>query len=289
MPSLVRCVLPVGLTVLLLLFSLHSPAKTLIFQSQPEPSPERESAPTELEPAQQSTTYSTSRNDSSVSASAASELLFMIEQLQQEVRVLRGLVEEQAYQLRSLQESSKARYRDLDSRVMELTKSREAVSVPRVGTSASATAVVVPAADTPAGSNRKAPAETNGTVPTEEQKLAYQEAYQLIKERKFEQAVDALHAFIDKYPDGELSGNAYYWLGEVYLVIPKLEQAKQAFSIVVKSFPGHRKLPDALFKLAVTHDRMQDPAGSEKLLNEVQQKFPQSTAAKLAESYKISR
>ena len=290
MPRSQTIVLSVGIVVFSLVFSLPSTARTLIFKSQPQASPEQSnsaevSAPASV-PAENSTSYTTARTPNSVSPSAVSELLFMIEQLQQEVRTLRGLVEEQSYALRSLQESGKARYRDLDARVMALT--RAASASPAVSGTGTTSGSI------PESAVQDETESTEGSVsttqpPSEDQKRAYQSAYQLIKERKFDEAVDALHGFIDKYPEGELSGNAYYWLGEVYLVLPKLEQAKQAFSIVVKSFPNHRKLPDAMFKLAVTHDRMQDPAASEKLLNEVQQKFPQSTAAKLAESYKINR
>jgi TolA-binding protein len=41
--------------------------------------------------------------------------------------------------------------------------------------------------------------------------------------------------------------------------------------------------------LGVSYDRLQNPAKSEQYLNEVQLKFPESTAAKLAKSYKINR
>ncbi|MDX1452229.1 MAG: tol-pal system protein YbgF [Oleiphilaceae bacterium] len=270
--------------LLLGMMAFDLPARTLIFQSNNENSPEQpveldspaaSAAQANVTPQNSGQQYST--GSVAPASSANTELLFMIEQLQQEVRMLRGMVEEQAYQLRTLQESSKARYRDLDARVMALG------TTPKIQPKAAAAPVV---ADSKEPVTEQSSAST---PPTEAQRREYQLAYNLIKERKFNEAVDALHVFIEKYPEGELTGNAYYWLGEVYLVLPKLEQAKQAFSIVVKSFPGHRKLPDALFKLAVAHDRLQSPAESEKLLTRVQQEFPESTAAKLAKDYKISR
>ncbi len=275
-----------GLFLFLLITASVSDARTLIFQSQPGPSPEQTAPSASQGAAQQPSAvqYSTATVANSVAPSVNSELLFMIEQLQQEVRLLRGMVEEQAYQLRSLQDNSKARYRDLDSRVMELTRS----VLPAVNAS-SPPSTPIHKAPTTGSSVVPVPNAPKESKPTEEQKIAYQAAYQLIKDRKFNEAVTALHDFIEAYPEGELTGNAYYWLGEVYLVLPQLEQAKQSFSIVVKSFPGHRKLPDAMFKLAVTHDRLQDPAGAETILSELQQKFPNSTAAKLAGSYKINR
>ena len=219
----------------------------------------------------------------------------MLEQLQQEVRYLRGMLEEQGNQIHRIERDGKNRYRDIDARVLDLSKR------------SSGTALAKPTTVSPIGSSLTTPIVPVGaesvnndvasspTVveslppPTEAQKREYQQAYALIKDKKFDEAIERLHLFIEHYPEGDLAGNAYYWLGEVYLVLPQLEQAKQAFSVVVSAFPLHRKAPDALFKLGVSYDRLQDPAKSEQYLNEVQLKFPESTAAKLARSYKINR
>ncbi len=290
-----------SLVLVLVLFPLAASGKTLIFQSQNQSSPSEPMVVSEPQQGQsnQAKTYSTSN----ISSSASSELFFMLEQLQLEVRNLRGIVEEQGHQIRLLQESARNRYRDLDSRVLDLSKKMAVYGA--AASAASNVAIQSQKAVQPSqiqSSNvskqssddisKMDSGEGAGRVnaePTPEQKQAYQKAYNLIKEKQFEQAIDGLHAFIEAYPQGELTGNAYYWLGEVYLVLPELEQAKQAFTIVVRSFPGHRKVADALFKLAVAHDRMQDPAKAEEYLKQVQQEFPESTAAKLASSYKINR
>lgn len=273
-------------------------AKTLVFQSQSEPSPDRPLAPAES-PVQPEPTPTVL---SAAASSANSELFFMLEQLQQEVRTLRGMLEEQANQINQMQSSGKSRYRDIDSRVLDLSKKMallENVSgVANAPTSSQQTnsglagmnpgpAVSAVAPSTGAGLGSSV--GKDASPPSEAQKKQYQQAYSLIKEKKFEEAIERLHAFIERYPEGELAGNAYYWLGEVYLVLPKLDQARASFSIVVSSFSGHRKAADAMFKLGVTYDRLQDPAQSEKYLNEVQAKFPESTAARLAKSYKINR
>ncbi len=124
---------------------------------------------------------------------------------------------------------------------------------------------------------------------TDAERSAYNSAYGLVKEKKFKEAIKAFHEFIDAYPESRLAGNAYYWLGEVYLVLPQLEQAQQAFSIVVQAYQGHAKAADALYKLGVTLDRLEKPKESERYLLEVQKLYPDSTAARLAKSYKINR
>jgi len=273
--------------------------KTLIFQSSESSSTEQNvSSSTE---ASQSVQSAQRVQSVPPQPSVNSEMFFIIEQLKQEVMQLRGLVEEKDYQLRQMQELSKDRYRDVDQRLQELARKLadlekgQGSTLVSGGSSAEgaiAGTVVVPVAGVgevvPVQGAAAVVAEV-GDEQSEEQKLAYQNAYNFVKNKNFPEAIDALHAYVEKYPEGDLTGNAFYWLGEVYLVLPKLEQAKQAFSIVVKTFPGHRKLPDAMYKLAVTMDRLQDPAGAEYYLKQVQQQFPDSTAAKLAGNYTISR
>jgi len=289
---------PVFLLVLSFGVVTTSNAKTLIFQSQSEASPEQLVATNASQPAQAPKVYKTQNQ----AMSGNSELFFMLEQLQQEVRHLRGMLEEQGNQIHRLKLNSKNRYRDIDSRVLDLSKklsgisATESASVSAIGSSLSTPVVPVAAVGVESTKESvkslvtvpKVPA-ANLSLPSEAQKREYQQAYGLIKDKNFEEAIKSLHLFIEHYPEGDLAGNAYYWLGEVYLVLPQLEQAKQAFSVVVSAFPMHRKAPDALFKLGVSYDRLQDPAKSEQYLNEVQLKFPESTAAKLARSYKINR
>jgi len=281
----------------LFVFSFELNAKTLIFQSN-ESSGSTSSA-VQSDNAVES--ESQSRSPSSVmppvssapASNANSELFFMVEQLKQEVMMLRGLLEEQSFAMRQLQERSKDRYRDTDERIQSLVQKiavlEKAESSVVIQSSAPVVSppVVSPPVVNPGGPDVVA---VNRVVEeTDEQKVAYQKAYNLVKEKNFPEAIDALHAYVENYPEGDLTGNAFYWLGEVYLVLPKLEQARQAFTIVVKTFPGHRKLADSIYKLAVTYDRLQKPAEAELYLKQVQEQFPNSTAAKLAQNYKITR
>ena len=279
------------------IFSSAIGAKTLIFQSNDA---NLQSEPASAEVGNNASVQIVSPPATAAVSSINSELFFLVEQLKQEVMMLRGLVEEQDYEIRQMQKLSKERYRDMDQRLQDLAKkvanadNVKAAPAPSQS-SASATVagsanVVVPVAGVGEVVPVKPPVASVGVAEqTEEQKVAYQSAYNYVRDKNFPEAIDALHAYVEKYPEGDLTGNAFYWLGEVYLVLPKLEQAKQAFSIVVKAFPGHRKLPDAIYKLAVTLDRLQDPAGAEQYLKQVQQQFPNSTAAKLAGNYTISR
>lgn len=236
------------------------------------------------------------QNESTASAqnsgqSANSELLFMLEQLRNEMSELRGMVESQGHRLDQLTKQAKDRYIDLDRRLTELSKRPPAPNL------------VAPAANTSTDTGERGSAASNDVAgippsaattsgeakryrsPGKDEEAEYQAIRELIAKKDFDKAIDRLYQFISKYPEGDLTVNAYYWLGEVYLVKPQLEQAKQAFTIVATRYADHRKSPDALYKLGVVADRMGQAAESKKMLEAVLNQYPDSSAASLARAY----
>ncbi|MBW7470114.1 tol-pal system protein YbgF [Marinobacter sp. F4218] len=210
------------------------------------------------------------------SSQATAELFYMIQQLQGEVRRLQGQVEEQKYQIDRLKEQGRDRYIDLDQRILDLS---EKVSEQ-------------PAGAAPAGGAAASAAGNAGTVtkeyrqPGAEERKEYEAIQDLIRNQKnYDEAIGRLYEFIDKYPEGDLTVNAYYWLGEVYLVKPQLEQAKQAFTIVATRYPDHRKAPDAVYKLGVTLDRLGEKQEAKRRMETVIRDYPTSSAANLAQKF----
>lgn len=208
---------------------------------------------------------------------ATSELFYMIQQLQSEVRRLQGESEEQQHLIRRLQEQSRDRYIDLDQRILELSEKVSAQPQAADNTGSEA------------GKNENAAEIREYRQPKPEERKAYNAIQDLIhKDKKYDQAISRLYEFIDKYPEGDLTVNAYYWLGEVYLVKPQLEQARQAFSIVGTRFGDHRKAPDAVYKLGVTLDRLDKKTEARRQLEQVVNDYPESDAARLARKFLAS-
>ena len=206
---------------------------------------------------------------------ATAELFYMIQQLQGEVRRLQGEVEEQRHQIERLQQQGRDRYIDLDQRILDL--SEKIASQP------------APEASSP-GSTASAPEARDYRQPSAEERKAYEQIQDLIRnQKKYDEAISRIYEFIDEYPEGDLTVNAYYWLGEVYLVKPQLEQAKQAFTIVATRFADHRKAPDAVYKLGVTHDRLGEKEQARRSMQTVIEDYPSSSAADLARKFLESR
>src|SRR5690554_2073929 len=213
---------------------------------------------------------------SNVSSQSSAELFYMIQQLQGDVRRLQGRVEEQQHEISKLQQQGRDRYVDLDQRILDLSKAVEdQQSVPEASRGGETS-----------GNSGKPAATRDYRSPEPEEQQAYNAIIDLIRNKKdYDTAISRLYEFTDKYPEGDLTVNAYYWLGEVYLAKPQLEQAKQAFTIVATRYGDHRKAADAVYKLGVTLDRLGEKAEAKRRMQSVLDSYPDSGAAELARKF----
>ena len=201
-------------------------------------------------------------------ANATAELHYQLQVLQQEVLQLRGLVEEQAFELKKLKQQRLDDYLDLDRRISQLGGASGGVAN---GSDTSDNS-------TPASSGDSASASSGDEL------ASYKTAINLVlKEQKYDEAVTALSSHLDNYPRGRYSANAQYWLGEIFLLKNELESARQWFTRLLSEFPGHTKVPDAQFKLGKVYDMLGDKATARNLLEKVVQS--NSNASRLAQDY----
>lgn len=111
----------------------------------------------------------------------------------------------------------------------------------------------------------------------------YQAAFELLKEQRYEPAGLAFKQFLVTYPDSALADNAQYWLAESAYVTQKFSKALAAFEVVVKQYPSSRKVPDALLKIGYCNYELKRWDIAKQSLTKVQQDYPDTTAARLAE------
>lgn len=86
----------------------------------------------------------------------------------------------------------------------------------------------------------------------------------------------------DAYPDHDLADNALYWIGESWYAESQWLKAAQAFVRVAKEYPRGNKVPDAMYKLAKSYERVGDLAGADDVLRQIARQFPGTTLAKRA-------
>jgi len=195
-----------------------------------------------------------------------SELFYRIQVLQQELKELRGILEEQSYLLSRLERSQKEQYLDLDGRVLALT------GVGDDGFQTDSDAKI-------------AQLEFEPLKEFADEREAYQYAFDLMRNRHYEESRLAFEQIIVNYPNGQYTPNAFYWIGELNLAEGDNEKSRQSFIQVINLYPDHQKVPDALYKLGVVYFGLGDNAAALKYLKQVQRDYPESSAAGLAERY----
>lgn len=233
---------------------------------------------------------------------AMMDLVIQIQQLQDEVRTLRGMVEEQGYQLESLNNRQRDQYLDLDQRLNELRGSAPAPMVSGDYPASAQTAAppattqpavredvpeVRPALDTPSSVTAIPTPDTQArefVSSPEAEKAAYDQGFQSLKDLKYADAAEQFSVFVQQYPNSEYADNAQYWLGESYYVTRNYDIALEAFQALLRNYPDSPKVPDALLKIGYTHYELKQWEQARAALEQVQQQYPDTTLARLAGS-----
>jgi len=190
-------------------------------------------------------------------------VLTQIELMQQEVRELRGKIEEQQNELHLLSKKQEKLYVSLETRLNSVsvpTDTKEIVSV------------VEP-------ENK------------DSEKYCYDTAYRYIVVKQYDQAITGLKILISRFPKGTYVANAHYWLGDIYLTQWQenrsnkefLKQAMDSFNTVINNYQTHHKAGDALLKLGIVELERENWLAAENLLNQVIEKYPGSSRSALAE------
>ncbi len=193
------------------------------------------------------------------------ELFYQVQLLQQEVRQLRGQLEDQAHEISKLKQQSLERYVDIDRRI----SSGETASGP--------------------DSTTQTPGQTAAVQEIAGEGDAYRSAYSLVRSQKFSEAVSAFKQFLVDFPDGRYAPNAHYWLGELYLVVTPqdLESSRQAFVLLLEQYPGNSKEADALYKLGKVYFQKGNADKAREYLDRVVNEYgtSNSSAVKLARDF----
>lgn len=196
------------------------------------------------------------------------DLIQKNQQLENQIRELRGKIEEQDHAIDQLNKELTNRYTDLDQRLELLNQKLEPESnQPEQAPAENAPVDSSAATDQTTTASK---ATTNSTAPTTAQnpatptnssnntsdpvaleKAAYTIALDAYKKGGAKQAIAPMQNFIKNYPNSIYTGNAYFWLAEFQLAIdpPNYNEAKKNYEIVAAKFPNSSKAPRALYQL----------------------------------------
>jgi len=198
-----------------------------------------------------------------------------IDALDEQLRILRGQVEQLQNSTDGLNKQQRDFYAALDRRVTALETSSKA--------SAANTAVGA-GSGTPTGAGPVASSSGGDTAGSGNDQAAYERAFGALKAGNYSDAITQFRAFLQHYPQSPLDDNAQYWIGEAYYVMRDYNSAASAFRAVGEHYPQSRKAPDALLKLGMTQYDQQHLDDARATLKQVVERYPDSDAAKLASS-----
>lgn len=251
------------------------------------------------------------------------ELSNQLQQLQNEIRQLRGQVEQSSRELAQLkrlqqeqnaeiQQRQKELFSDLDRRMYKLEVGDIRAStdpIHRDGTETdvettdnrqlehndtTSTGSSIPTrAIQHAGVTTNAPhpdartiahaGNTSGGSNIETEVSSYKAAFDLLKDGRYQQAVDEFRSFLQRYPNGVYADNSQYWLGEANYVIRNFDVALTEFRKVIDNFPKSPKAADATLKIGYIYYEKGDWKAARETLESVRQKYPRANAVGLAE------
>lgn len=219
------------------------------------------------------------------------DLMTRMDSLQNQVQDLLGQVEEQTHNMEQLKKRQRDLYLDIDRRLQAMEKARASMpSTPAAPGSVFGGAM--PGASVPGAAAAAEPGMATATAETgagtsqvdaQQERAAYERAFNLLKDGRYDLAVAAFKSFMQSYPAGQFADNAQYWLGEANYVQRHFKVALNEFDKVVKNYPNSPKRADALLKLGYSYQELGDINKARLSLNEVVMSYPNSTAASLAQ------
>ncbi len=209
------------------------------------------------------------------------DMLRRLETLQNEIQQLRGDSERAGYELDRIKARQRELYLDVDRRLQQLGASASGDPSMRATTSA---ATSPPEKTTPAVTSRPPPKQAPPTTASKEDgRDAYLQAFNLLKDGRYDRAAEAFTKFLSQYPQSSYAANAQYWLAEANYVAKKYTKALAGFKKVVDSYPNSAKAPDANLKLGFTYYELEKWNEARNQLTEVRKQYPNTTVSRLAD------
>ena len=244
----------------------------------------------------------------SSNSDALSLLLEQNQQLRAELQALRGIVEEQGFELRKLQRDTLNRYTSNDERLTALEGGTSASSsLPTqaplspsisnsqrdVSSSVSNTNNAVTARESVddfvgerSSLNNLQTSNRRGSLQPavlSEQQL-YQMAYDSVINSDFERSIAEFDQYMSVYPSGRFVTNAHYWKGQAYLYLERYSEAKESYEIILNRYEDSAKLADAMYGLGLAYQGLGNVTQARQLLNEIKRRFPNTGVANLADT-----
>lgn len=189
------------------------------------------------------------------------DMLTRLDRLQSDVQEQRGTDEELIHALEMQKKRLHELYLDIDRRISELERGR-AAAVP-----------------TPSQEGDSAQVEGAGN-----EQAAYQQAFDLLRELRYERAIGSFEAFLKQYPQADYAPLAQYWIGEAYYAGQQYEQAITAYNRLIANYPDSAKRAEGLLKIGYSQHELGQSDKAVTIFEQIIADYPESTEADQAKA-----
>ena len=123
-----------------------------------------------------------------------------------------------------------------------------------------------------------------GLLPPGTEAEKYDHAFSLLRKADYDAAEQAFSAFIAEYPDSELVGNAWHWIGSMHSVRDQHREAAVAFLKSYQEAPEGSKSAGSLLKLGTSLVQLGKQGEACATFREFMERFPDAGEALLAQA-----
>lgn len=244
---------------------------------------------TSIEPSANNVAIDSGATTANVPTNLNWQIMQKNQQLENDIRALRGKIEEQDNEIEKLKHELTNRYTDLDQRLELLQQKVDPESATpeednQQGTSPSTVNTSTPVAAKAINTSPAAVSTQANTQPSpaDLDKAAYTVALDAYKQGGAKKAIAPMKNFIKNNPNSVYISNAYFWLAEFNLAIEPTNytEAKKNYNIVINQYPNSAKASLALYQL---HNIAKDVDRNTILANQLKTKlikdYPKSEEA----------
>lgn len=221
------------------------------------------------------------------------DMLVRIENMQSELQILRGEIELHTHELGEIKQRQRDLYVDIDRRLLQLERNAPqggASATPSAGTEVTtpSTATVTPspssAAVATSGAGNATPASSSKQASFADEQKAYQKAFDLLRDLRYDQAVKAFREFIQQFPAGRYAHIAQYWIGEANYAQRNFKAAIQDYQQLIDRYPNSPKLAEAMLKIGYSEYELKQYERAESILGQLVKNYPGTTEAGQAQN-----
>ena len=196
-------------------------------------------------------------------SNALVQMEMRVSAIESQMRELNGRIEELGIKLNQMEKALDRKLGDAEFRLKTLEDGQRTAGEGKAPAAAAGTAPGVPPGTKPiapmappSGSQQASAAPAASSAPmllppgTPDEQFKF--AFDFLKQNDYAQGEKAMRAFADAHPNHPLTGNALFWLGQMYFVSKDYTKSAVSFAQSYEKFPDGSKAPESLQKLGVS-------------------------------------